>query len=64
MNEARFGPLSSLLTRQSQRFLKHSTHLQDNEKIELCGVARAFVQILKMDHGPKSLATPAIGGYT
>ena len=39
MNEARFGPLSSLLTRQSQRFLKHSTHLQDNEKIELCGVA-------------------------
>ena len=34
-------------------FLKrHSTYLQDNEKIELCGVARAFVQI--SENGPRS----------
>jgi len=30
----------------------HSTYLQDNEKIGLCGVARAFVQISEMARGP------------
>ncbi len=42
-------------------FKHHSTYLHDNDKIKLCGVARAFVQI--SENGPpfpKSLATSGV----